>query len=848
MDFERAAIKALFYDYPIEEAVRALDVSKGHLKDVYTDILPQLVRWREQAFTMTEADLIRELTTQDWMYPQGSSSSRIFALYRPFFVLQIISKRLLEEDETNPKHYPIVKFDYLLRWKDVTAFVGEDLLTTAFKAEMDIEHQKVNCDFLWEDYIHHTQQDINRILSRGLSDIHAHGTATTDVFHLNWVNLMNNPQRRWMCAGIKQFQDLSVNTPTMESLYKLERLCVAAAYLRLRLYRTFVLNDSLASQELPLWRVESILLDDLSAMLAQKDILSIIGRLRRKSPRTLKRQAIDYAIRLSSINGADIDNIFLVYQGERQLLYSYFSELFVGGERALELAPYAYLYVLIKNHIRREFVQINSLKGFKNFSDYQDRKDIFVKEGDPIANNWNKYVAQTTLRTTKDKMELRYSPKTLLSQIEMDYSHSVFTNKLKVPSVKTKVGMIAHFIKDGQKDTNKTDFECRYSKYREKIKKEFMDVLKAYDKQHPSKTALFVEHDYTLPILGIDAAATEMFCRPEVFGHIFRYADRKGIYNRTYHVGEDFFDIVDGLRAIDEAIMFLELDSHCRIGHALAMGIDAAKYYEKRRYNVIMPKQNFLDNCVWLYKRASENSVPLPHAMANYLESTARRMFMDIGYYKKDGVQFDIDHYWNSMLLRGDEPLFLDWDETKMCGRGVSEWKATACVVDSKENREALKDSIARTWFYSYQYSAMIREKGNENVQGEIWQAGIENLVKRMQEVMRKKVAEKDITVECNPTSNLKIGHFDRYDEHPLLTVFDPIKEKDNTKYPVVKATINTDDRGVFATSLYNEFSLMALAMLKQKDNKHELVYRNHRAVYDYIDRIRLNGQQQRFK
>ena len=103
MDFERAAIKALFYDYPIEEAVRALDVSKERLRDVYTDILPQLVRWREQAFTMTEADLINELTSQDWMYPQGSSSSRIFALYRPFFVLQIISKRLLEEDETNPK-------------------------------------------------------------------------------------------------------------------------------------------------------------------------------------------------------------------------------------------------------------------------------------------------------------------------------------------------------------------------------------------------------------------------------------------------------------------------------------------------------------------------------------------------------------------------------------------------------------------------------------------------------------------------------------------------------------------------------------------------------------------------
>ena len=848
MDFERAAIKALFYDYPIEEAVRALDIAKGQWKDEYADILPQLVRWRERAFTMTEADLISELTTSDWMYPQGSSMNLTYALYRPFFVLQTISKQLLEEDETDMNHYPLVKFDCLLRWKDVSAFVGEDLLTTAFKAEMDVEHQKMSDNFLWIDYIHHTKEDINRILSQGLSDIHAHGTATVDVFHLNWISLMNNPSRKSGCEKITHFQELSVNTPNMNSLYELRRLCVAAAYLRLRLYSIFVINDQLINKQLPLWRVESILLDDLSAEMAQDDIFPIIGRLRKQSLHTPKHQAIDYAIHLPNALVNDIDNVFLVYQGERQLLYSFFCELFAGGQRALAFAPYFYLYILIKNRLRKEFVQINSLKGFKNFSDYQDRKEIFTREGDPIVNNWGKYIAQTTLQNGKDQVELRYSPSAPLLQKGVDYSRGVFTNNLVVKDVKKRVGLIVHFIKEGNKDGRKNELLGRYSHYREKIKRQFMEVLRAYNKQHPPKTSLFIKHDNTLPILGIDAAATEMFCRPEVFGHIFRYADRKGICHRTYHVGEDFFDIVDGLRAIDEAIMFLELDSHCRIGHALAMGIDAVKYYEKRHYNVIMPKQNFLDNCVWLYKRASENNVPLPHAMANYLESTARRMFMEIGYYKKDGVPFDIDHYWNSMLLRGDEPLFLDWDEKKMCGRGVSEWKATACVVDSKENKEALKDSIARTWFYSYQYSEPIRMKGNENVINEVWNPEIAGLVKDMQAVMRKKVADKDITIECNPTSNVKIGHFDRYDEHPLLTVFDPLEKNEDTKYPIVKATINTDDRGVFATSLYNEFSLMALALLKKKDDQHQLVYQNHRSVYDYIDRIRLNGQQQRFK
>lgn len=70
-------------------------------------------------------------------------------------------------------------------------------------------------------------------------------------------------------------------------------------------------------------------------------------------------------------------------------------------------------------------------------------------------------------------------------------------------------------------------------------------------------------------ILGIDAASNEVGCRAEVFGSVFRYLKnhikvvddgltRKKLpqLGATYHVGEEFLDIADGLRAIDEAIHF----------------------------------------------------------------------------------------------------------------------------------------------------------------------------------------------------------------------------------------------------------------------------------------------------
>ena len=63
----------------------------------------------------------------------------------------------------------------------------------------------------------------------------------------------------------------------------------------------------------------------------------------------------------------------------------------------------------------------------------------------------------------------------------------------------------------------------------------------------------------------------------------------------TYHAGEDFLDIIDGLRAIDEAIIFCGLERGCRIGHALALGINPQDYYEYKNQKIILTKQVLLD-------------------------------------------------------------------------------------------------------------------------------------------------------------------------------------------------------------------------------------------------------------
>lgn len=88
---------------------------------------------------------------------------------------------------------------------------------------------------------------------------------------------------------------------------------------------------------------------------------------------------------------------------------------------------------------------------------------------------------------------------------------------------------------------------------------------------------------------------------------------RKGISSEigiTYHVGEDFLGIADGLRAIHEAIRFLKLVKGDRLGHAIVLGIEPISYYRLKR-NIFLTKQDYLDNVVWLLYRSAELNVEI---------------------------------------------------------------------------------------------------------------------------------------------------------------------------------------------------------------------------------------------
>ena len=857
MDFERASIKALFYDYPVEAVVNAIE--QGHrFKDDYLDILPQLVRWREDAFTTTEARLMENLAQDIWMrldeqnaaqdYIDEPQAVNIPFIYRPFLLVKHLAKDLLKLDMNNRR--PLVQFEKLLRWKDTTLFVGEDLLTTAFLAYNDVtaspQHQTKVFD--WPDYLSHDDNMLNEVLAHGVEDLHAHYNASADVFGLNWMNLTNSLTQleERIKKKVKVNQDVTLSTSGTEQIYSFKRMCIAAAYLRLQFFK--LLNWNKCED---LRCVKSILEDDIYAGLMRSEICAEIGVLRSTALKGSKHRALDYAIQPDTEVLKNINNANLIFHGERKLMYQFFYRFFAFDSKIWSLAPCFYLYLVLKTRIRKEFVQINQLKGFENFETYQNRKDMFL-ENDPICELFDPIVLQTTIRNYKDHLEGRITPSelermTTNSRLRVrNYKRGVFEEQVAGCYPKSQISLVVHFIKANYSKSekahdlylsNRQDYP-RYDKYRADLKKWINQVLKVYEQQK--------NRPDNIKIVGIDAASTEMFCRPEVFGHIFRYARIKGLSNQTYHIGEDFFDIVDGLRAIDEAMLFLGLDSHCRIGHGLAMGIEPGKYYTSRRFNIIAPKQYVLDNCVWICMTASAHNIDIPNSLETDLKKLAEQLYKEIGYDRC--LKFNMYSYWNSMLLRGDEPCSsggrmpakLYWAKTM-----ETEWQQTA-EVDEPSVNIARQDKDACQLYYLYNYNHVIKANGEVRYQGK-YSREIIKVVEELQQQMRRKVASKQIAVECNPTSNLKIGFVDKYCEHPLLQKFDPIEHQTDPHYSLLNASVNTDDRGVFATTLYNEFSLLALGMMKEKNDDGTQKY-GTRQVMEYIEHLRQAGEHQRFR
>ncbi len=857
--FSARFFHAVFHNTTIKESwkkIQTWDVSRfsrSELTKMLIDVFP------EYHFQ----ELQNQITTLlNRLYDNGERKEEMLDF---FDVLFEFSKEMIVRSDNRYRF----KYIYTDIWRTVVKEIGEEIFVISAIVQDDIRRNNTNrIQMDWTYCIEHDNHELKRMLQRdnGVSDNHFHLRGSSPYFDISWVYLMNHiayPQYEKQIEEIEA--DILNNYPSKGSEYSLKLVWRKAAAIRLFLYMCLAKTEKekdmqgwyycIANQVLP-YESESVCTFPLKEIQEECDGLNTLG-------------TIDYAHRYSQCENQKYFSI----SGERYILYHCLRKI-VCHETGYELIKQMlFLYLMLKNRFYAEFVQSNSRIGFYNFNQYQYRKDGFIPWSHERA------VAADTIASVIEgnkiyRMELRISPQK--SQSEMVNSIQTYdaaiTDALSRAdfrgALKTEENFFytLHFVK--RKEKFQEDF-CRHQVLRQEI-------------EHKARVIFDLPYDAAKRIDGIDACGEEMDCRPEVFAPMFRFlqyydTEKRQIdnsllqqLNATYHVGEDNYDLADGLRAIDEAITFLDLRSGSRLGHATLLGISPEKYYSEIRNPLAIPIQIFLDNIVWMYYYFKEHDVEFKSyaRLRSYLEEKFELYFNKIysddiyspllqrrwkaavkaGYFhtdesydNSDKCRFDMQHYYLSYLLRGDDPLlYKDGFIHKSCV-GTQEYR----ICSTKDRMKEARDSFEACFLYHlYHYSKKVWENGNQCVIEKLPDFFLDALA-AIQADMKRNISRESIGIETNPTSNVFISAISDYSEHPISDFYDNALKKDPSKVQL-NVSINTDDKSVFSTCLSNEYAYLLFYLENKKDSDGNYMYSRFE-IMKWLDEIRKMGNEQTF-
>lgn len=788
--------------------------------------------------------------------------------------------------------HPCVKFDQLLCFRDTTHTIGAELFISAFLAQKDyFRNRNKRIDFDYPTTIGTDNIRLQNILKDGLAENHFHLKGSTPSFLLSWICLMNNVTDRKSKFDELNLKETSLNSDILfmdmqqnESYY-----CLIMKAAVIRLFLTKLLNKEYFKGNSKSGVNERIRIEaeELSEILSYDDnIMSANINCIQKDINIYKRiysnkvkiynSYIDYAIENTQVKNQSC----IAFTGERKFLYDMFYAIISQDETIKPYIDIFYAYILISSWFRGELIQNNNGTGFSNFEEYQNRKEVFIEGYSCYEDALVAIALESNLEKDYVKsIEARFVPKKRTRDIRhqiasFDKLANISNEVSKIDMlVKKKLGMdltiskqenrhfyVVHFPK--RVDEKFSRLKCRHSSLRNNVKNQAICISYIREKQ--------VKASYR--ILGIDACANEIGCRPEVFAQPFRFLKNHNVRRKnsvngkeiprqlriTYHVGEDFLDVADGLRAIDEAINFLNMTPGDRMGHALALGINAEGWYKSKNNRIILPRQDVIDNAAWMIYKLSQygysNKSIIYELNSIYKENFLYVYQQAIPFQERD-YYVDVEIYIDSWMLRGDDPyLYRDTNDhekyinriRRVCLQSNIEYNSYAKNDQFNAKLASIRENniMAYKLMHHYHFNEDVRIYGEECIEILISKQYIE-AVEFIQMQMRYELSEKGIGIECNPSSNYLIGTFKRYDQHPI-TNFNNHGLCNDSSNAKMFISINTDDLGVFDTSLENEYALMACALQKTEDEYGDKKYKPN-DIYEYLDYIRKMGITQSF-
>ncbi|MGZ0118287.1 amidohydrolase family protein [Stenotrophomonas rhizophila] len=387
-----------------------------------------------------------------------------------------------------------------------------------------------------------------------------------------------------------------------------------------------------------------------------------------------------------------------------------------------------------------------------------------------------------------------------------------------------RLGLVPHFIKQ----SNAKDRDAFYSSHT--IRASCREAKLRLDTDQRARALVsLIQCTPGLEglIRGVDAASNERHAGAEVFAPTYRRMRSAGVLRFTYHAGEDFAHLASGLRAIAEAVLFLELDSGCRVGHGTAAGLNPKRWWRSVGGAVVMAAEDRLDDLVvarMLLLRSHLSSKQMP-----LIEAEINRLSMRIWGDPRVTPEILADAW----LLRSLDPLV----------RSTHRFD-----VDPQKRTEGLLHFSA-LHSEPLAYAHFLRRHGVGATAGELRCTREEIVVFQDSDVLRprdlrlvqhavlKLMHDRRIAIETLPSSNVRISIHETYEHHHATYWLGAAKSAPTVP---VRVVVGTDDPGIFATSLRTEYAHLQRAL--------EFQAREHRLnVGDILRRVSAESKLYRF-
>ncbi|NQY28183.1 MAG: hypothetical protein HRT69_01795, partial [Flavobacteriaceae bacterium] len=330
-------------------------------------------------YSFDEIENLYHKLDSDWLldvYQGNSSQKSIYNLLTHF------NKQVLKERDKEP----FVSYEHLLRWRDLSFTLGEDLFTCSYFAYMDNRSKRERDFFSWRTVAFSTNNRLKKLLAKGIAENHFHLKGSAPVFDLSWVSLMNTINSHYkkfneLKEGVKLNGTMSYSFNNQNK--EIDILVYKASKIRLVLFEALFEDKEIKPSEIkPLLFPASNKNDSFEVLMGLSEIQIEINEKKKLYGYEFyhkgRHDVADYAI-TKDMHFDNFDGSFIMY-GERRLLYKAFKYIYAEKESSFKIEKLLHAYISIKNQFRSELIQVNKKVGFANFSTYQDRKEYFIPD------------------------------------------------------------------------------------------------------------------------------------------------------------------------------------------------------------------------------------------------------------------------------------------------------------------------------------------------------------------------------------------------------------------------------------------------------------------------------------